>query len=672
MEETCDETDQSTVEEEPLAALVGLVERLREEVEELQERWEALERWEELGEELEATRLRLRVAEATVELLLERRRQEEVAQEEKGGAEGGGAMRAEDEESVSAQASVGVRSEAFGGDVLTRRSRVLEQPPAGSSAGGKRPRPAAPGDRGGEGEGPRLSLVTALPLSVWQEHLRPMLSVGEAAGLRRVCKALRALVRDWPMRLGDLDKKKLEAALTCFPATESFEGSLGEPLEAAEESRLVEVLGGGTLKRIKVEGVGGERLLSSAVRAGALPNLTYFHFSLKHPTHREILSGGMLPLLEEVDVRVWGEGDLEGQVAALEPLSRLKHLRRLTVTCHEAGEAAFPPFIPPSLETLSLDIGRMEIFESLLPALPSTLKDSGASLQEFSLTISDELSAECGAVLAQVLRRCSSTLKTVALHDHQPEGVLGTACIPGFVVGLMSCCDTLEVLHCPWAVFSAFPATCPTFRRLAALHVQGGDIDSEDIDLASPAWDIMANGRLPALASLTIETLRAFSLGERVEGEGGGRLARAFEAVAGTLRRLTLLRDFGVLKARLPAGTSYELGAAIGKLRRLSFLHLQFKHGRDYHAVGRGMAASGGCPELFEVKLSGLQRTLHWLTFEPSLIVPSVRSLHLFCRCGTEEEALLLCCGLVQVGYKHRLTVDLYDRDICGLSYMKL
>jgi hypothetical protein len=69
-------------------------------------------RWEALGEELEATRLRLRAAEATVELI-QRRRQEEAAQEERGGPEGWGAVRAEGEESVSAQASVGVRSDSF-------------------------------------------------------------------------------------------------------------------------------------------------------------------------------------------------------------------------------------------------------------------------------------------------------------------------------------------------------------------------------------------------------------------------------------------------------------------------------------------------------------------------------------------------------------------------------
>jgi hypothetical protein len=31
---------------------------------------------------------------------------------------------------------------------------------------------------------------------------------------------------------------------------------------------------------------------------------------------------------------------------------------------------------------------------------------------------------------------------------------------------------------------------------------------------------------------------------------------------------------------------------------------------------------------------------------------------------GTEEEALLLCCGLVQLGYKHRVYLDLSESDV--------
>jgi chromosome segregation ATPase len=104
--------DQHAVEEDPLAPLSGLVERLRAEVTELQERWETL------SEELEAKRQKLRLAEATVEALQRRGRaaapsqekeQEEEEEEEEKPA-GGGGRHAEvipENMSQAAQASVG-------------------------------------------------------------------------------------------------------------------------------------------------------------------------------------------------------------------------------------------------------------------------------------------------------------------------------------------------------------------------------------------------------------------------------------------------------------------------------------------------------------------------------------------------------------------------------------
>jgi hypothetical protein len=91
--------------EAPLAPLVGLVERLRMEVTELQGRWETL------GEELADKSRRLRLAEATVQLM-QRGQEEEAApasQEEEQPARAE-ALPAEPEEYASqrAQASVGI------------------------------------------------------------------------------------------------------------------------------------------------------------------------------------------------------------------------------------------------------------------------------------------------------------------------------------------------------------------------------------------------------------------------------------------------------------------------------------------------------------------------------------------------------------------------------------
>jgi hypothetical protein len=172
----------------------------------------------------------------------------------------------------------------------------------------------------------------------------------------------------------------------------------------------VEVLRGhgGTIKRVEARDEDQRQLLSSAVQAGALPNLTYFNFHLEDPIHREILSGDRLPLLEEVEVLIMQD---DGEhVAAFEPLRRLPHLRRLSLTCVGPQEAAFHSFIPPSLKALRLSIDDLPSLESLLRELPAMLQASGASLQEIELWLVGELDASCGATLAQVLRTCSSTL----------------------------------------------------------------------------------------------------------------------------------------------------------------------------------------------------------------------------------------------------------------------
>jgi hypothetical protein len=188
------------------------------------------------------------------------------------------------------------------------------------------------------------------------------------------------------------------------------------------------------------------------------------------------------------------------------------------------------------------------------------------------------------------------------------------------------------------------------------------ELPNDDLDTAPLVWDIMAKGRLPALASFSAdfypESVRGWGDGYGAR-KVGRRLRRAFEAVAGTLRRLTLRAGSGYQEDELPAGAAYELGAAIGKLRRLRYLDLNlFRHGRQYSALGRGMAASGGCPELFEVVVGGVTEAVDWLTFEPSMIGPSVRGLRISA-CTTDDEALLLCCGFVERGYRCRLEMDL-------------
>jgi hypothetical protein len=287
----------------------------------------------------------------------------------------------------------------------------------------------------------------------------------------------------------------------------------------------------------------------------------------------------------------------EAELALLEHLRRLP-LRRLELTLNRSGSLVFPPFIPPSLKTLTLNVSRAGAFESLLRGLPSMLHTSRASLEGIKLWDDSEFSASVGAAFAQVLQACSSTLRLMEVPIYLSHSERTAAFSREMVPGLVSCCDELHVLKCPWSVFRAFPTTCASFTRLTELKLMG---QQDLIEFTSPVWDLMANGKMPVLVTLELFTYRLARWG-REEGDkvnsGDSSLARAFEAVAATLRRLTLSTISGT-KALDGYGACYELGAPIGRLRLLTYLHLDlFDDGRAYHAVGQGLTAAGGCPEL--------------------------------------------------------------------------
>jgi hypothetical protein len=185
------------------------------------------------------------------------------------------------------------------------------------------------------------------------------------------------------------------------------------------------------------------------------------------------------------------------------------------------------------------------------------------------------------------------------------------------------------------------------------------------MDFTSPAWDLVPSGRFPALADFTLTSRGAWwGHGEREgkgDGEGGRRLRRALEAAAGTLTRLDISDNSDWPDVDTPETVCYELGAAIGKLRRLRSLTLGLtEDGRVYHAVARGLVESGGCPSLFELSFGRLSSNAECLTFEPRLIVPSVRVLRVTV---LPDEAVMLSCGLLQVGYTHKVVPQLVAED---------
>jgi hypothetical protein len=318
----------------------------------------------------------------------------------------------------------------------------------------------------------------------------------------------------------------------------------------------------------------------------------------------------------------------------------------------------FPSFISPSLKTLTLDYLSDRLFESLLRQLPTMLQASGARLEEMHVLRATETSAESAAALAQVLRTCSPALKSFRiLSANRHKGVFDSGVASEVTSGLVSCCEGLERLDVPWGTFKSLPLPYPTFTRLTHLNIFKGPFAVTDPK--SPVWDLMASGLLPALTDLSVH-YEGFSCGTGEPWEC--RLARALEGVAGTLRRLTL--KSGSPPHNYPAVEYHELGVAIGKLRCLSYLSLSLcTDGRAYLAMGRGLAASGGCPKLFELHLDQVKWDIECIAYKPSLIVPSVRHLHIQVSDRKDEDVLLLCCGLVVLGYRHRLTHNLHRAE---------
>jgi hypothetical protein len=158
---------------------------------------------------------------------------------------------------------------------------------------------------------------------------------------------------------------------------------------------------------------------------------------------------------------------------------------------------------------------------------------------------------------------------------------------------------------------------------------------------------MMASGGLPVLAKLRV----------RLEGEWVGlegvktRIAPAFQAVAGTLTHLYLGSPMG---RPWPGeeGLGYELGLAVGKLRRLKDFYLGlFDDGRAYPAMAQGLTASGGgrpLPLLWQLTVdSDTKANAHLLA---SLLLPHVRVLN--SSFEDDRNALLFACALRQAGYK--------------------
>jgi hypothetical protein len=410
------------------------------------------------------------------------------------------------------------------------------------------------------------------------------------------------------------------------------------------------------------------------------------HAFLNDEEDEASLTEGFLGGVHELRVIVsWSEESL-GLVRQLPALTKLQLQVKASDDDDDDDDdpAQWPPFIPPSLRALRIDLesGTRPELEPLMCALPGMLGASGARLDRLEVTLPKDVRAIGGdglVHLAQTLRCCSPTLKGFLL------GTWDTSCIHIIrgnlfaheyadqveelreqwqeVLAGVSACRELQVLVLPRIKVEPLFPPGTTFGRLT--HLEIGDHKRQDPPNAGVLglWELMASGGLPALAKLKV-----LFEGRRVGGdEVRTRVAPALQAVAGTLTRLHL---DGWASESVDMG--YEWGVAVGKLRRLKDLALGLSYdGRFYHAFARGLTASGGNPPLpllwRVVQSGGVGSHADLLA---SLLLPSVRvfvSDH-----WDAQAALMTACAVRQAGYKHTLVLGCREPDkkacILGVS----
>jgi hypothetical protein len=213
----------------------------------------------------------------------------------------------------------------------------------------------------------------------------------------------------------------------------------------------------------------------------------------------------------------------------------------------------------------------------------------------------------------------------------------------------VSACRELEVLVLPRIEVEPLFPPGTAFGRLTHLDICDYEREHSPDAGVVGLWELMASGGLPALAKLRV----------RLEGRWGGleevrtRVVPAFEAVAGTLRRLQLENEAEGKSLLSEEGLLYEWGLAVGKLRRLNNLSLDLGDGWAYLAVAQGLAVSGGdrpLPLLWRVEVASyLDANADLLA---SLLLPSVW-VFVSSYLGDGRATLLVACALRQAGFKH-------------------
>jgi hypothetical protein len=471
--------------------------------------------------------------------------------------------------------------------------------------------------------------------------------------------------------------EQLEAALTTFPRARTLRlwdhsDELFDDCDDEDYDELVEWLreegGGRRLAAVSLQSDAAIRIIHAALQEGALPSLRGVDAGLWLEAARASLTQGFLGALHEL--RVTLNCSDEPQLAALGLVRELPALAKLDVSVVRSDRfpVQWPYFIPPSLKSLFLDVTAGALAPRLLPHLPGMLGASGARLERLQLFLPCDFRGVDDVTLghvAQTLGFCSPTLEGFYLGTPSDwvwiEGEQDYAgqveelrLVWADVLAGVSACRELQVLVLPdIGMESLFPPGT-AFRRLTELKTIDYAREHPPEAGVMGLWELVASGGLPALVKLSVELKGRWGGVEEVRS----RVAPAFEAVAGTLMHLNLAKPGHGKWSSDELEMGYELGVAVGKLRRLKDLALELSHdGQFYQTLAQGLAAGGGHPPLPLLwRLTVFSSVKDNTDLLASLLLPSVRVFGSVSSFDVRVSFLIACA--LQAGYKHILVGD--------------
>jgi hypothetical protein len=334
-------------------------------------------------------------------------------------------------------------------------------------------------------------------------------------------------------------------------------------------------------------------LMGRAWRAGVFKSVKSVHLRLSNKEHRDLITDGVVSGVESINITLnsdfWAYEPPKVDQAALGCLRTFPALKS-TKCWFRCGDTVLPPFIPPSLEALSLGCPGSR----LLASMPPMLVSSGSRLRCLDLVIESLDQEHKARGVRGLLQACASSLKEVDLMT------FATIESAAEVVEDLARCQHLERLTASLSTFAVGPPgggiTLPVMHLDLRSCLCDGDLGSRLSSLA--LWGLVARGGLPSLESLRLE-----SKGWGWDTELGPAMVAAFEGVAGTLKELTLSQsEFdGAVGGReaegVRQGVLWNLGEAIGKLCRLETLDLNLtRQGSAYYWIALGMGEGAWLP----------------------------------------------------------------------------